>query len=257
MSYWGKFIGGMAGFAMGGPVGALFGAALGHAADEGKLHAFSGMAGRAIPFDTARVAALLGRRDQIFAIGVTVLSAKLAKCDGPVTRTEIDAFKRSFAIPEASVAEVGRLFDNARESAAGFESYAVQLGQAFSDNRGILEQVLAGLYQIARVDGPVNGAEAEFLSRVASAFGLDDAAARRAGGGQVRQAPVEDHYVILGVARSATVEEIRVRWKQLVREHHPDALAARGASPARIKAASEKVARINAAYDALKRERRI
>ena len=37
MSYWGKILGGVAGFAMGGPVGALFGAALGHAADQGAL----------------------------------------------------------------------------------------------------------------------------------------------------------------------------------------------------------------------------
>ena len=34
MGYWGKFIGGMAGFAMGGPVGAVVGVALGHAADS-------------------------------------------------------------------------------------------------------------------------------------------------------------------------------------------------------------------------------
>ncbi|HUM08494.1 MAG TPA: molecular chaperone DjlA, partial [Acidocella sp.] len=57
--------------------------------------------------------------------------------------------------------------------------------------------------------------------------------------------------------RSATAEEIRVRWKQLVREHHPDVLASQGASQARIKLASEKAARINAAYDAIKRERRL
>ena len=85
MSYWGKFIGGMAGFAMGGPVGALFGMAMGHAADQGKLNVFANFAGRALPFDPAHLAAMLGRRDQVFAISVTVLAAKLAKCDGPVT----------------------------------------------------------------------------------------------------------------------------------------------------------------------------
>ncbi len=260
MSYWGKFIGGMAGFAMGGPVGALFGAALGHAADEGRLHSFtsgvSGFAGRAMPFDPLKIASMLGRRDQIFAIGVTVLAAKLCKCDGPVGRVEIDAFKRSFAIPPGSMAEVARLFDNARESAAGFEDYATQLGQAFSDDRGALEQVLAGLYQIARADGPVNAAEADFLSRVAFGFGLSDAAARRAGQGVPPPArPSEDPYLVLGVKPQASVEEIRTRWKQLMRETHPDSLAAKGASQAAIAAASDKVARINAAYDAIKRER--
>lgn len=260
MSYWGKFIGGMAGFAMGGPVGALFGAALGHAADEGKLHAFtsgiSGFAGRAMPFDPLRAASLLGRRDQVFAIGVTVLAAKLCKCDGPVSRVEIDCFKRSFAIPPGSMPEVARLFDSARDNSAGFEGYATQLGQAFSDDKTALEQVLAGLYQIARADGPVNAAEADFLSRVAFGFGLNDAAARRAGQGVPPPArPSEDPYLVLGVKPQASSDEIRARWKQLMRENHPDSMASKGAAPVAIKAASDKVARINAAYDAIKRER--
>ncbi len=255
MAFWGKIIGGMAGFAMGGPVGALFGAAMGHAADEGNLHGFS-FTGRSLPFESARMAAMLGRRDQIFAIGVTVLAAKLAKCDGPVGRVEIDAFRRSFAIPEGSVAEVGRLFDSARETASGFESYAAQLGQAFSDNRGILEQVLAGLYQIARADGPVNAAEADFLARVAHGFGLDmDAAQRAARGGVAAPPPTEDCYAVLGLKPQASKEEIRARWKNLMRENHPDTLAAKGVPADMVKKASDRVARINAAYDAIKRER--
>jgi DnaJ like chaperone protein len=256
MSYWGKVIGGLAGFAMGGPVGALFGAALGHAADEGRFQAFPFFGDRMLPFGGARLAAMLGGREQLFAVGVTVLAAKLAKCDGIVNRAEIEAFKRSFAIPAQSMGEVGRLFDAARDSAEAFEDYATQLGQAFSDNPGILEQVLAGLYQIARADGALNAAEAEFLGRVAAAFRLDEAAARRAAGGAAApRQTADDPYAVLGLPRSATVVEIRARWKQLVREHHPDALAAQGASPARIKLASEKVARINAAYDIIKRER--
>ncbi len=260
MSYWGKVLGGMAGFAMGGPVGALFGMAMGHAADQGKLNFFSGFsnfAGRALPFDAAHIAAMMGRREQLFAVSVTVLAAKLAKCDGPVSKIEIQAFRSSFSIPPQSVAEVGRLFDSARETPDGFESYATQLGQAFSDERGILEQVLGGLYQVARADGPVNTAEAAFLRRVAQGFGLDEAAVRRASGGSVAQASTEDAYAVLGLKRGASVEEIRVRWKMLVREHHPDVLASQGAPPAKVKMASEKVAKINAAYDVIKRESRL
>ncbi len=82
MSYWGKLLGGVAGFAVGGPFGAMVGAALGHAADSGSAMSF----GSANPFGSARVAALLGRREQVFALSVVVLSAKLAKVDGPVNR---------------------------------------------------------------------------------------------------------------------------------------------------------------------------
>jgi DnaJ like chaperone protein len=204
MSYWGKILGGVAGFAMGGPVGALFGAALGHAADQGALPNMAGRLSNAIPFDTARIAAMLGRREQLFAVSVTVLAAKLAKCDGQVNRAEIDAFKRSFKIPEENVREVGRMFDQARDSAEGFELYAEQLGEVFADNRGLLEQVLAGLHQIARADGPINGRETEFLQRVAQRFGLAPEAARRAGQGGFAAGMEGDPYKVLGVDRKAT-----------------------------------------------------
>ncbi len=72
-------------------------------------------------FGPARLAAMLGRRDQLFAIAVVVLSAKLAKVDGPVDRAEIDAFKRQFRIPPEGVRDVGRLFDQARDSTEPFE----------------------------------------------------------------------------------------------------------------------------------------
>jgi DnaJ like chaperone protein len=64
-----------------------------------------------------------------------------------------------------------------------------------------------------------------------------------------------DAYLVLGVSRSATVEEIRTTWKRLMRENHPDSLASRGVPAEFIERANEKVARINAAWDRIKRER--
>lgn len=251
MGYWGKIIGGMAGFAMGGPFGAIVGAALGHAADSGAPLNFG-----ELPFSPARIAALLGQREQLFAISVVVLAAKLAKCDGPVKRAEIDAFKRQFRIPPESLHDIARLFDQARDSPESYAPYADQLGQAFADNRGMLEDVLAALFVIARADGPVNRAELEFLSRVYRGFGLDQRAWDRARGSIPRQAADEpDAYTVLGISRSTSDEEVRAVWKRLMRENHPDSLAARGVPPEFIARASEKVARINAAWDRIKRER--
>src|SRR5271157_4895684 len=156
MGYWGKIIGGVAGFAMGGPFGAVVGAALGHAADTGAMPNMRMPFGRQVAWNPARVAAMFSRRDQLFAICVVILSAKLAKCDGPVKREEIDAFRRQFRIPPEAVRDIGRLFDQARDSADGFEAYADQLGEVFADNRGVLEDVLTALFGVARADGPVN-----------------------------------------------------------------------------------------------------
>jgi DnaJ like chaperone protein len=257
MGYWGKLFGGVAGFAMGGPPGAVMGAALGHAADSGAMGRLA-RGGFLDPgrYHPARIAAMFTPREHFFAMAVVSLSAKLAKCDGPVTRPEIDAFKRHFRIPQESMRQVGRLFDQARDSSGDFEPYARQLGESFADTRGVLEDVLAGLFGIARADGPVNQKELDFLGRVARGFKLDGGAWERARGGTARvQSSEPDAYAELGVARNATDETVRAAWKQLMRENHPDGLAARGVPPEFVARATEKVARINAAWDRVKRER--
>ena len=98
MGFWGKVLGGMAGFVMGGPMGAVIGAALGHAADQ-RGPANGGAIPNPIeallrpdPLRLVDAARLLGNRDTVFSIAMVVLAAKLAKVDGPVKRAEIDAF---------------------------------------------------------------------------------------------------------------------------------------------------------------------
>ncbi|MFC3126366.1 TerB family tellurite resistance protein [Pseudoroseomonas globiformis] len=250
MSFWGKILGGVTGFAMGGPFGAVVGAALGHAAENGRGPELDSR-----PEAIARIT----NRDQLFSISVIVLSAKLAKSDGVVKREEIDAFKRAFRIPPENQRHVGILFDKAREDADGFEPYARRMGEVFQDNKAMLEEVLAALHQIARADGPMTRGEAAFLTKVRQGFRLDEASAERAR--EQRPAPAivrgPDPYAVLGVKAGATDEEVRLAWRRLMREHHPDSLAARGASSEMVRRASEKVAEINAAWDRVKRERRL
>jgi DnaJ like chaperone protein len=242
----------------GGPIGAVMGAAFGHAAD-------TGMAGAGLFRPSARqaadVAAMLGSKEQLFAISIVVLAAKLAKCDGPVRRTEVDAFKRLFRIPPESLKEVGMLFDQARDSADDHRPFAKRLGEAFADNKGMLEDVLAALFQIARADGPLTKAEVAYLQGVQLGFGVDAVGWERARDGRTQGAPPQptgpDPYSVLGVARNASDEDIRLAWRRLMRENHPDSLAARGVPQEFVKRATDKVAEINAAWDRVKRERKL
>jgi len=244
---------------MGGPFGAAIGAALGHAADSGMgprfPFPFSSMANSVA--GQAKVAALLGQKQQLFSIAVVALSAKLARCDGPVKRAEIDTFRRQFRIPDNNVRDIGRLFDSARETTDDFAAYAAQLGDAFADNHAMLELVLSSLFSIARADGAVNAKENTFLIGVHRAFRLDRFAWDRASGAAPPKPSSDepDPYEILGVARSADGTELRAVWRKLMRENHPDALAARGVPVEFIEKASASVARINAAWDRIKRER--
>ena len=251
---WGKIIGSFAGFAMGGPLGALFGAAAGHAYDKinddepaNKLPPFGAREslGSGIS-DQARQAA--------FSIAVVVLGAKIAKADGIVNRREIDAFKEVFRVPPQEMKNVGRVFDAAKQDAAGFEPYAQQIAILFRREPAVLEDVLASLFFIARADGDIRPLEIAFLRRVADIFGLDHAAYERVRAIFARP-EASDPYRILGLTHAASSEEVKKTYRQLIREHHPDVLMAKGLPKHFIEVANQKMAAINGAYDQIERER--
>lgn len=243
MSVWGKILGGAAGFALGGPIGALIGALAGHAVDR-----MNGGVTVAEADDTKQIA---------FTIGVIALGAKLAKADGHVNRKEVDAFKQVFHIPPDEMKNVGRVFDQARRDARGFEPYARQLAGMFSDNRPVLEELLHGLFHIARADGRVAEEEVAYLRQLAEIFGFDARDWDRIRAANLVQQEECDPFCILGVTHRASDKEIRDAHRRLVVENHPDRLVAQGMPQEFVEIANEKLATINAAYDEIKKLRGI
>lgn len=252
MQIWGKIVGGSAGLAIGGPIGALLGVIAGHAVDHYVLaDRISSETAPATPRDPKDHP---GLREVGFTIGVIALGAKMAKVDGEVTRDEVEAFRSFFHVPPSEQRNVERFFDLAKRDAAGFEPYARQVAALFPDAPEILENVLEGLFDIAKADGKVGAEEAEYLSKVAGIFGLSEARferARAAALGDVECEPC----VILGIDPLATDEQIREAWLRQVRAHHPDKLIAQGLPEEAIAVANRKLALINDAYDRLRRQR--
>ncbi|MBZ0216174.1 MAG: DnaJ family molecular chaperone [Fimbriimonadaceae bacterium] len=237
MSVWGKIGGAAAGFAIGGPLGALIGAVAGHLVDK---------------LDTSAIGS---SRDEVaFTIGVIALGAKMAKADGVVTRDEVEAFKQVFQVPDSEIRNVARLFDLAKQDVAGFEAYASQLARLFRDRMQTLESVVDGLFHIAKADGVLHPSELEFLKAVAGIFGFDDDGFARIKARHLGP-DLADPYVILGLERSASPEQIKKAYRQLVRENHPDKLIAQGLPEEFIRIATEKLARINQAFDRIEKER--
>lgn len=235
MSIWGKVGGAAAGFLLGGgPIGAALGALAGHAVFD------------RTPGDA--------EKQVIFTIGVTALAAKMAKADGRSTDEEFSAFRRIVHIEPGDEADVRRVYDMAHETTAGFEGYAAQLGRLFRDRPGLLEDLLDALFFVAAADGQLHDVELDFLRQVARRFGVSDAAFNNlcsAYGGPCDPDP----YALLSIDRGATDAEVRKAYIQAVRENHPDAMIARGAPEEFLKVATEKLARINAAYEDIRKER--
>lgn len=251
MSIWGKVAGAAAGLALGGPIGALLGALAGHML----LDRESGR--RVEPVRNEREDRTIRERDQVaFTIGVIALAAKLAKADGTVTRDEVEIFKRVFPVPREEEANVGHLFNLAKQDVAGFDSYAKQLAQLFRAKPGVLEDLLDSLFLIAKADNRLHPGELEYLKHVAQIFGFTSSAFERIRASHFG-ADREDPYVILGADRSDSDEDVKRAYHRLVRENHPDSLIARGVPEEFVRLANEKLAAINGAYEAIKKERGI
>ncbi len=231
MSVWGKVSGAAAGLFVGGPIGALVGAVAGHFfldrdSDPGVT----------------------------FTIAIIALAGKMARADGVVTEEEFAVFQRVFGVPPQEEANVRRIFNLARQDMAGFEHYAGQIARLFMGNPAMLEDILDGLFEIAKADGVLHPCEARFLERVAEIFGFAPNEFRRIRASHF--APeLTDPYVILGLSYAADDDELKQTYRRLVRENHPDSLMARGVPAEFIKLANDKLAAINSAYEKIRTER--
>jgi DnaJ like chaperone protein len=195
------------------------------------------------------------RRRVAFSIAMIALSAKMAKADGVVTQDEIRAFQQIFSVPTDQQRNVARLYDLAKADVAGFETYAARMaglcGSGHS-NCAMLEDILDGLFHIAKADGVVHEREGQFLHRIAQIFKISEAHYQSILARHVNLGAT-DPYVVLGIERGAPLEDVKKRYRKLVTSNHPDKLIARGVPEEFIKIATTRIAAINAAYELIER----
>jgi DnaJ like chaperone protein len=204
------------------------------------------------PFDTE------ARRQVTFTVAMIALSAKMAKADGIVTFDEIQAFEELFTIPKEQRKNVARLFNLAKQDVAGFESYARQLGKLCRKDGGdctLLEDIVDGLFHIAKADGVIHERELDYLQRVADVFEIAARDFRRIKSRHLF-ADNSDPYNILGVDPADTLDQIKKIYRKQVFETHPDQLMSRGVPEEFLKIANDRLAVLNAAYATIEKEHR-
>ena len=190
-------------------------------------------------------------KSTVFTIAMIALGAKMAKADGLVTNEEVLAFSEVFHVPEKDRAAVNRVFNQAKQDVAGFETYAQQVVKLFGQKSHVLESVVDGLFHIAKADDILHPGELEFLQRVSSIFGFEGADWLRI---RARHAAVKDDpFEVLGVAPDAKPATIKKHYKALVKELHPDMQIAAGVPEEMVRLSTDRLATINTAYAELER----
>ena len=233
MSIWGSLIGGMIGFSLGGPFGMLLGSLIGGKISRSRSGVGFGK---------------FAQPQQIFALSLIVLSAKISKADGQVSKEELIAVKEKLRIPDNELDQVGKIFNKAKEESTGYETYAKQIAQIYKGNLNILEEVINILFYIAEADGKVSSNELMMIESIAEIFGLNKAQFN--GIKEARKSSDKlNPYIVLESKPDDNLAAIRKRYLKLSKEHHPDLLISRGVPEEIIKESKNKMRAINSAWD--------
>lgn len=199
---------------------------------------------------------VLGTPADRFSAAIVALAAKMAKADGVATAGEFEAFRQVFAFDETQLPRIRMLYDLAKKDSAGFDAYARRIAADFAGQEALLEDVLDGLFHVAKADGAVHQGERLQLEVIAEIFGFSDQAfeailARHVDDG------ARDPYRVLGVTRDMDGAALKAHYRALVSENHPDRLISRGLPPQMIRIANDRLAAINAAWEQIARARNI
>jgi len=192
---------------------------------------------------------------QIFAISLIILTAKLAKADGNVSKEELVAIKTKLKIPENEIDQVGKIFNKAKEDRLGYEPYARQMAQIYKNNPAVLDEVINILFYIAEADSKVSDSEMKMIRNVAKIFGLSDGQFEGIKESR-KDSDKLNPYVVLGCNPNDSFVDIRKKYLKLSKEHHPDLLINKGVPHEVIEESKKKMRSINSAFDQIEKIKR-
>ncbi len=237
MSIWGSLIGGFIGFSFAGPIGALIGSVIGGRISSTRRSGFQHS---------------FAPPQQVFAIALIILTAKLAKVDGQVSKEELIAVKNKLKIPDHEIGQVGKIFNKAKEDSLGYEPYAQQIAQIYRNNPAVLDEVINILFYIAEADGKVSDSEITMIRNIAGIFDINQNQFEG-----IRESRKDSDklnpYIVLGCSSNDDFTIIRKKYLKLSKEHHPDVLMNKGVPPEVIEESKKKMRSINSAFDQIEK----
>lgn len=231
----GKWIGGILGWTLAGPFGALLGVGIASLFEKGSGSYFS----QQTP------------QYNNFMVSLLILSSSVMKADGKVLRSELEFVKNFIRanFGEEAVADALRILKELLQKDVNIEEVGAQIAVNVPISQRL--QLFHYLCGIAKSDGVVSQAEMDILRRIAAAMRIprQDAESMFAMYGS----SLEDAYKVLEIERNATDDEVKKAYRRMAMKHHPDKVATLGEDVK--KAAEEKFKKITEAYEKIKKER--
>ena len=230
------------GWAFGGPLGGIIGYAI------GALFSDSGLRGiRSEVTDT--FGNTEEKRD--FNVTLLVLSAAVMKADGNVKRSELDYVKRFFLqnFGQERAESYIKMLREILEKDYNLYDVSQQVGH-YMDYASRL-QLLHYLFGIANSDGRISQEELGVINTISDYMGITNSDFQSVKAMFIKE--TDSAYKILGIDASATDEEVKKAYREMAKKNHPDLVSNLGDEVRQ--AAEKKFQEVNAAYEAIKKQR--
>jgi DnaJ like chaperone protein len=253
MGWFGKLTFGSLGLFLGGPLGAIAGAALGHHLIDKK----GDFVDREIPAGRGPMLGNVERAQAVYFISLFSILGKFAKLDGVVTEDEIDVVERF--IDQLNVAETEsrfakQVFKEAKNSGYSIEDFSMQFYQATSRQPPLLLSFLDLLFQIAAADGTLHPSEEAALKRIKDIFQISDERFNNMKAVYFKE--LDKYYKVLNCTPHSSKEEIKSNYKKLVKDFHPDRIISKGLPEEFMDFAAKRFREIQEAYEEVRRDRK-
>ena len=199
------------------------------------------------------------------------LLAKVAKSDGRVSELEARLITQVLDDLSQKVSGVSgvreylkEVYNSQKENVDNAYETARNYKRAFNLNYDTCVARLTFFLNLAYIDGEFNKSEQDVIRNIAYGFGIDKETldeiiykfdsfyGSRFGADSDEVSQENDAFEVLGLSKNASLEEVKARYKELVRQYHPDILMGRGESKEVIERSTKKLQEINEAYGRLK-----
>ena len=196
------------------------------------------------------------------------LLAKVAKSDGRVSELEARLITQVLDDLSQKVSGVREylkeVYNSQKENVDNAYETARNYKRAFNLNYDTCVARLTFFLNLVYIDGEFNKSEQDVIRNIAYGFGIDKETldeiifkfdsfyGSRFGADHDEMSQENDAFEVLGLSKNASLDEVKARYKELVRQYHPDILMGRGESKEVIERSTKKLQEINEAYGRLK-----